>query len=53
MFDFIFIKKVEYVVRIIERNRSKLFLGFVGDSLLEVRVWVELWYGWDNYGDIV
>lgn len=35
-FDFTSIKKAEHAARIIERNGSKLLVGLVGDSLLEV-----------------
>lgn len=36
-FDFTSIKKAEHAARIIERKGSKLLVGLVGDSLLEVR----------------
>lgn len=35
-FDFTSIKKAEHAARIIERKGSKLLVGLVGDSLLEV-----------------
>lgn len=37
VFDFTSIKKAENAARIIERKGSKLLVGLVGDSLLEVR----------------
>jgi len=36
-FDFTSIRKAEHAARIIERKGSKLLVGLVGDSLLEVR----------------
>ena len=37
-FDFTSIKKAEHAARIIERKGSKLLIGLVGDSLLEVSI---------------
>ena len=37
-FDFTSIKKAEHAARIIERKGSKLLVGLVGDSLLEVSI---------------
>ena len=37
VFDFTSIKKAEHAARIVERKGSKLLVGLVGDSLLEVR----------------
>ena len=41
-FDFTSIKKAEHAARIIERKGSKLLVALVGDSLLEVWVWLIL-----------
>ena len=38
VFDFTSIKKAESAARIIERKGSKLLVGLVGDSLLEVSI---------------
>ena len=37
-FDFTSIKKAEHAARIVERKASKLLVGLVGDSLLEVKL---------------